>query len=120
MTNEALALQNKKEKLLNQYVTSWNEANHVRFVHVHNHLWGLIRRPRRNFDSHLASKLKDIVKPFWRYVNSQVKTKAVIEDFKRPDGSLTSSDQNKGDTLANSFANVFVSEHCSVPPVSQQ
>ena len=93
-----------------------NEANHVRFVHVDNHLWSLMRRPRRNFESQLASKLKDIVKPFWRYVNSQIKTKAVIDDLKRPDGSLMSSNESKGDILANSFANVFVLEHCSVIP----
>ena len=45
-----------------------------------------------------------------------MKTKAGIEDLKKPDGSFASSDQSKADLLANSFANVFVLEDCSVIP----
>ena len=116
MTSEALALRNKKAKLWKRYVTSRDDTDHARFIHVRNQLRGLTRSLRRSFENQLAHQLKESVKPFWRYVNTRVKTKAGIGDLRRSDGSIASHDQDKADLLANSFANVFVLEDCSIIP----
>ena len=116
ITREALTLRNKKIKLWKRYVRSQDEADYARFTRARNHLRSLTRSLRRNFEKELANNIKTNVKPFWRYVNTRVKTKTGIEDLKKPDGSIASSDREKANLLSDFFASVFVEEDCSVIP----
>ena len=76
---------------------------------------------RRNFERQLVGSLKECVKPFWRYVNSRIKTKSGIGDLKRQDGSLASSDLEKANLLSEFFTSVFKAEDCSeVPRLARQ
>ena len=116
MTREALSLRNRKSKLWKRYLKSNDELDMARFARTRNDLRALTRSLRRNFEKQLVSSLRDGVKPFWRYVNSRIKTKPGIEDLKKPDGSLACSDQEKANLLSEFFAGVFKMEDCSNIP----
>ena len=116
MTSEALALKNRKNKRWRKYLRSRDQADFARFVRARNDLRKLTRGLRRDFERHIAGKIKDGVKPFWRYVNSRIRSKTGIEDLKRADGSLTQTDQEKADLLSDFFSSVFQTEDCSSLP----
>ena len=113
MTRQALMLRNRKRKLWRKYVRTHDADCYRRFVRARNDLRRLTRRLRQEFERTLLGMLKDKVKPFWRYINSRLKTKPNIGDLQKSDGSLTLSDQEKADVLAKFFASVFTIEGCS-------
>ena len=57
--------------------------------------------------------MKTNVKPFWRYVNTRLKTKSHVEDLVRPDGSVADTDAEKAQTLAIFFSSVFCQDEGS-------
>ena len=116
MTREALTLRNKKSKLWRKYILTRDVGTYRRFVKVRNELRGLTRHLRRNFEKSLAISLRENVKPFWKYVNSRLKTKPGIGDLRRPDGVLSVTDQDKAEVLAQFFSSVFTVEDCSTIP----
>ena len=116
MTGVAFKMRNRKHKLWKRYVRSGDEADHKRFVRTRNDLRSLTRSLRRNFERQLVSKLKENVKPFWKYVNSRMKTKSGIGDLRRPDGTLTCEDLEKANLLSEFFASVFTKEDTTVVP----
>ena len=87
--------------------------DHSRFVRARNDLRRLTRQLRKDFESNLAREMKTNVKPFWRYVNTRLKTKSHVEDLVRPDGSVADTDAEKAQTLAIFFGSVFCQDEGS-------
>ena len=70
----------------------------------------MTRSLRRDYEYKLASNRSVNVKQFWKYVNSRLKTHPSISALKRPDNSVTNSDQEKSELFNDFFASVFTKE----------
>ncbi len=64
----------------------------------------------------LATKIKTDNKLFWKYVRQNTKTNITVKNLKKPDGTMTTCDLEKAETLNAHFANVFTEEECCECP----
>ena len=115
ITQEAMSLRGRKNKLWWKYVSSRDPIDYARFVRARNDLRRLSRKLRRNFEQRLAADLKHDVKPFWRYANTRLRTRSRVEDLRNADGSLSSGNQEKAETLNTFFSSVFTAETVPLP-----
>jgi len=53
-----------------------------RFARVCNELQSMTRRLKCNYEEDLANNIKDNSKPFWKYVNSKLKTKLTVDTLR--------------------------------------
>ncbi|KAI8484062.1 hypothetical protein Bbelb_381800 [Branchiostoma belcheri] len=109
-TLEVKKLSKKKRASWDRYTISGDEVDYARYSATRNDLRSLTRRLRYDFESNLVRDLKQNPKSFWRYVNSRLKTKTTIGDLKKADGTMTSSNKEKADTLNQYFCSVFTEE----------
>ncbi|KAI8501334.1 hypothetical protein Bbelb_206050 [Branchiostoma belcheri] len=109
-TLEVKKLSKKKRASWDRYTISGDEVDYARYSATRNDLRRLTRRLRYEFESNLVRDLKQNPKSFWRYVNSRLKTKTTIGDIKKADGTMTSSNKEKADTLNQYFCSVFTEE----------
>ena len=72
-----------------------------------------------DFEQRLAKEVKENARAFWKYVNSNKKTRSNIPNLRRTDGIFTSSDQQKADVLNQQFASVFTIEDTQNFPQSE-
>ena len=119
MTREALSLKKKKKRLWKKYARTKNIVDHGRFARVRDKLRALTRSLRRDYEKQLAEEVKTNPKAFWRYANSRRKTRTRVEDLKRQDGSMASSEKEKAELLSAFFSSVFTNEDVSVVPQLQ-
>ena len=110
MTKEAMSLRKKKRRLWQKYTRTGDILDNARFVRARNDLRWLTRRLRKDFEANLVQDIKKNPKRFWRYANTQLKTKARVQDLVRADGSVASTDMEKAQTLADFFNSVFCKE----------
>ena len=80
------------------------------YCNVRNKLRYMTRSLRREYEYKLASNRNVNVKQFWKYVISRLKTRPSISALKRPDNSVTHSDQEKSELFNEFFASVFTKE----------
>ena len=78
MTNEALRMKNRKQKLWKKYHTSSNEYDRKKYISAKNGLRKLTRTLRRDFESKIARNAKDKPKQFCSYTRSRLKTRQKI------------------------------------------
>ena len=119
MTSQALRLKRYKNQMWSKYVLTHDTLDLARFRRSRNDLRSLTRKLRRNFESQLATNLKQNPKAFWRYSNSRLKTKTTLGDLRDDDGVLVSSDKAKAELLNKCFCSVFTRERLSdIPPIA--
>ena len=116
MTEEALKLRKKKERLWRRYLLTGRDIDYTEFSRCRNMLRNMTRNLKRTFENGLASKLKKNPKAFWAYVSSKVKTSPGIGTLKVGNGKLAETDQDKAHALNSHFVNVFTHEDLSVIP----
>ena len=116
MTEEALKLRKKKERLWKRYVKSGQDLAHVEFSKVRNKLRNLTRSLKRTFENDIASNAKTNPKAFWAYVGSKVKVSPGIGTLETGSGRLAETDQAKADALNLQFASVFTHEDLTNVP----
>ena len=117
MTNEALRVKNKKQKLWKNYLASQNEQDRRKYISSKNNLRMLTRTLRRQFESNLAGQVKKNPKQFWSYAKSRLKTRQKIPALKRSDGSMAVTPKEKADLLNEYFSSVFTVENVVNVPV---
>ena len=74
-----------------KYYTCRNKSNHA------------VRNARRYFEKKLAEEVRNNAKGVWKYIKQQKASKSNIPDLKKPDGTLTSCDQEAADVLSNQY-----------------
>ena len=89
---------------------------YVRFAKLRNKLRALTRSLRSKHEANIAKNIKENPKGFWKYVNSQLKTKVQIDVLIDPDSSTSLLDSDKATTLNNFFSSVFCAEDISDIP----
>ena len=103
MTREAFNLRKKKNSLWKKYCSSRSPADHISYIQARNALRSLTRRQRYNHEKHLAANMSCNPKGFWKYVNSQLKTRPAINEIQLPDGTVTQDDLQKAEAFNQFF-----------------
>ena len=71
MTNAALRLRNKKQRMWRRYITTRTNHDKANYNRCKNDLRSLTRKLRRDFEHNLARNVKTKPKLFWKYTNSR-------------------------------------------------
>jgi len=71
----------------------------ARFARVHSELRSLTRSLKHNYEESLANNIKVNSKAFWKYVNSNLKTKLPVDTLRTKDDREAMSNQEKANTL---------------------
>ena len=116
MTNAALKLRKKKERLWRRYLQTGHDADYHSFARTRNELRSKTRNLKKTFERGLAAKVKENTKAFWAYVNTKVKHRSGIETLKTEDGNIAESDTEKAEALNQFFASVFTQEDLTDVP----
>ena len=125
MTREAFNLKKKKKQAWSDYRNSTSRLQRqllfARHSVVSNKLRALTRKLLYRHEDNLVNRLKYTVKPFWRHVNTRLKTKSRVEDLKDTHGRIYSTDTEKATLLNNYFSSVFTVEDLnSIPPFEER
>ena len=110
MTRDAYNLQKKKNRLWKRYCSSRSLADHISYIQARNTLRGLTRRLRCNYEKHLVDNMSCNPKGFWKYVNSQLKTRPAINEIQLPDGTIAQDDVQKAEAFNQFFTSIFTKE----------
>ena len=91
MSHKALRLKNKKCKL-------WNRYTATRSVSIYNSycktsLRNLTRNLRCTYEKRLVPNCNENPKQFWKYVNSRLRSRPVIDILKKTDDSIAYTDK---------------------------
>ena len=116
MTHNALRLKNRKCKLWNKYRLTNSPSDFQLYCHSRNELHSLTRSLRKMYESNLASDRKMNAKCFWKYVNSCLKVRPVINAIRCEDNSIADSNQEKCELFNKFFTSVFTKENCTTIP----
>ena len=118
--HESLKAIRKKKQDWNKYIHIPSENNLVRYKISRNETCEKIRKAKRKYEEKVAENIKDNPKAFWRYVQSNTKTKEKIGVLYDQDGNVCTEDQEKAQLLNNYFCSVFTDENQSQLPVLHQ
>ena len=111
MTKEALRLKKSVNRHWKKYKTTGSKHDKDSYTLRKNKLRKLTRNLRHNFEQCTAAELKNKPKTFWRYANSQMKTKPTVPTLINQDnGSKATNPLEKANLLNNFFTSVFVKE----------
>ena len=113
MSYKALTKVKKKHKAWQRYMTTQDGQDYQTYARARNQAKNEVRKALKDYEKSIASEIKTNPKKFWSYVNSKLKTKSEIPQMKKPDGTMTTSNQEKA--LNNFFTSVFTKEHGQIP-----
>ena len=116
MTNAALQLRKKKERLWKRYLQTKRDTDYHNFAVVRNELRNTTRYLKKTFEKGLVKKIKEAPKAFWAYVNTKVKNQTEIETLTSVNGDIAETDVEKAEMLNNFFASVFTHEDFTDAP----
>ena len=69
-----------------------------------------MRKTVRDFERQIANEVKADPKAFYKYARSKMKTRSMVADLERPDGTMTETDIDKAEMLNSYFTSVFTQE----------
>ena len=107
LTHNALRLKNKKCKLWNRYTTTKTPTAYYSYCQARNALRSLTRNLHCSYEKELVLNPKSSTKQFWKYVNSRMRSRPVINSLKKADGSTVYSDEGKSKMFNEFFTSVF-------------
>ena len=110
MTKELLETVRKKHRTFRKAKTHNCKENEQERNRARNKANRECKKARRNLEKTVASQSKNNPKPFWSYATSKLKTRTGIADLIKPDGTKTSTDQDKAEVLNTFFQSVFTVE----------
>ena len=116
MTNKALRLRKRKERLWKRYLDTGQDSDYCKFAKVRNELRTMTRSLKKSFEKGLLKNLKANPKAFWAYVNSKVKSASGIGTLKGQNDSMAETDSDKAEVLNNFFATTFTQEDLTTIP----
>lgn len=110
-----LAIRRKKSAYQN-YLATREGRDYLEYVKNRNEAKQELRKAVRNFEKEISKKAKKDPKAFYKYVNSQLKTRNGISELLKDDGTTATNDLEKAETLNEFFSSVFTREDLSSIP----
>jgi len=102
MNRRAINLQNRKQKLWNNYIHS--KPPDQCYSLVRNELQNLTRHLWSNYENELVSGAKTNPRQLWKYINLQLKVHLLLGSLRGPDNTLVYSDSEKCELLNDHFS----------------
>ena len=109
----------KKYLLYKRFLKSNSKYYHNKYLKQRNLLKKIIRKSVREYEKHVSANSKTNVKEFWRYVNSKLKRTTGLSNLTKPDGTLTTSDEEICTLLNDFFVSVLTKENLDNMPVPE-
>ena len=100
----------KKHKAWAKIVGSPTAENYILYKKARNQAWWETRKAVKNYEKEIAANMKNNPKLFWKYVNSKLKIRQPLSDLTKPDGKLTTTEEEKAEVQNNFFSSVFTKE----------
>ena len=97
-----------KKRKWQAYKFSRTEENFNTYKIARNTVTAKLRQAQYEYEQNLAAKIKTDNTLFWKYVSSKTSTKSNVDSLKKPDGTLTATDQETANILNEYFSNVFL------------
>ena len=116
MKYSTMNLIKRKKRAHIKYLNSKSNWDKLSYHSIRNQVTSSVRNDRIAFERNISTEIKNNNKVFWRYVNSQRKSKTNIPDLKRKDGTLATEDQEKAEILNEQFTSVFTKEDTQNKP----
>ena len=87
-----------------------SQKNYLLYVDARSKVSNYTRNIKRKKEKNIAKDIKSNPKAFYQYISSKTSKKDKISDLEKPDGEITSNDQEKSEVLNNFFTSVFTDE----------
>ena len=110
MKHSTMMLIKRKRRTHIKYLNTKAFLDKLAYHSVRNQVTSAVRNDRIAFERNISKEIKNNNKVFWRYVNSQRKSKTSIPDLKKKDGTTVTTDKEKAEILNEQFTSVFTQE----------
>ena len=100
----------KKQAAFKQYLRTKSENDYHSYQIQRNKAKQVIRKAKMEHESSIISDLKSNPKWLHKYIRQKQKVKHAIGPLKRPDGSITTTNEECAEALACFFKSVFIHE----------
>ena len=108
MTDEALKLTNKKNSAFIAYLYTKHPVAKRKYYSARNTANHAVKRSRKYFEKKLAEEVRRNTKGVWKFIKSQRASKSGIPDMRKPDGTLTTSDQEAAEVISSQYYNILI------------
>ncbi len=93
----------------------------LKYARARNQARWATRKAVKEYEKSIAMNIKSNPKMFWQYVHSRTKTRQLILDLEKSDGTLRQTDIEKAEVLNTFFTSVFTREDMTnIPHVDKQ
>lgn len=118
---EVKRIRKKKYTHWKAYLQTRNPFDYSHYVRLRNHLRATTGSLKRNYEQCITSNLKTQPKVFWKYINSRLRTKSMVDSLERDDGTLAETDLDKAEVLNKFFSSVYtVEDFTAIPSLHPQ
>ena len=100
----------KKQTAFKQYLRTKSENDYRNYQMQRNKAKQVIQKAKMEHESSIISHLKSNPKRLHKYISQKQKVKHTIGPLKKPDGSITTTNEESAETLACFFKSVFIHE----------
>ena len=107
MNAKAFGFYKTKKRLWLKYRFSRTEEAFSSYKKVRNKANNEIKKARKRYENDIAEKISTNPKQFWTYLKSHTKPRSTIQNLKRCDGQLTSSEEETANEFNRYFSSVF-------------
>ena len=90
----------KKHQLFRKWQQTKDDLDYTAYIRARNKAAKDCRQAKKRLEKTVAADCKKNPKAFWSYVKSKTTVRSSIGDLKKEDGTRTSSDQEKAETLS--------------------
>ena len=102
---------NRKHRRWQRYRENRTDENWRAYCKERNQVRSMTRKLTKDIEKDIAKQAKTNPKKFWRYVNTNTKTKEGFSQLLKPNSNeTTSTDEEKAEVFLNHFSNVFTKE----------
>ena len=106
----------KKYKFFKRFKESKLSYDYNKYIEQRNRVKRDIRDAVKNHEKKIAKESKTNPKSFWKYVNTKLSRSTGVPNLLKPDGNLTTSDNEKANVLNSFFPSVFTNEDLTNVP----
>ncbi|CAM1307199.1 ARSA (predicted) [Pycnogonum litorale] len=111
MDEKTLEVVRKKHRTFRKWQQTRSTLDYNEYIRCRNRARKACQQAKKNLEKSVAADSKKNPKAFWRYVKSKTSARTGIGDLKKQDGTKTSTEEEKANTLNDFFRSVFTVEN---------